>query len=400
VYSDEQKFYITMYFALLRTYERGLSLLPLARQTELEELLVSVQNIIDFLLMIVSETDEDKKWNGVWSMSKNHEFYSRYAMLSNNASRTFPTDVTVELLKKKRLFFVSPEWFIRIHRFLGAREMLDMYMEWYHHEGGRETSTVHSLFIRSSIPASGGRHGYIHAKHLLRLTRGVEGMVEAPSHQYLSHLSRQKSHTLYDAVFLHMDHVSMDGKNWERLDKNMAPQSALMQQLLVTTPRSAVWKYVSTGLAMVDPSLAGVALAVTMLDPNHVNTHTPRQLLSNVFFMDKIFVYRGAGAGKEGFAGLLASQSLALEKLLHRCNHFLHYLKVIEAPLQFPPVQLEAMVTTEVVVPFVAAVMKNKKLNIAAATVRDIVISRCVETYVVHDLLVYRKLLSANSQEE
>ena len=394
LYTDEEKFYATLYFALLRKSERELSYLSRKKQDHLHDLLVSVGNYVDFMFMIEEEEDDDR------GDSETPLFKPRWTVCNNHRAtkRGEELDSTVEVLKTRGPFYVSPEWFLLLHRFLdGGDSLHDIFNMWESHQGGKETSEMKSVFVRSSISistaTSTGTPSYKSAKHLLekvdlgRITR---------SEPYLSNLCHRMTSSMYGEVMQNMDHISLDGKTW-------IPVPTIDTPVNISSSSTDVWKYVCAGLEM-DPPLFQMAFSL-MMESFKGRPIRGKGIVTNLFYQNRIYACRrGAGAGTkagaEAGAGFLTSLNEPFRRVLHRYNHVLRLLKIPSViPIAIPdgglwlsPLEKTRRTTTALSLSFSSSSSsRSRKKNIVPRDAIRGIICRCVESYIVEDLIHIRR---------
>lgn len=303
-------------------------------------------------------------------------------------------DSTVKVLKTRGPFYVSPEWLLLLHQFLdGGDSLRDIFNMWESHQGGKETSETKSVFVRSSISipttaTTATPPSYKSAKHLLEK---VELGRIARSEPYLSNLCQRMTSSIYGEVMQNMDHISLDGKTWIPV-----PVPTKDTPVIIPSPSTDIWKYVCAGLET-DPLLFQMAFSL-MMESTKGRPIYGKGIVTNLFYQNRIYACRG-GAGAGSRTGFLTSLNEPFRRVLYRYNHVLRLLKTPSIiPIAIPeagfwPSPLEKTRTaTALSLSFSSySSSRSKKKNIVPRDAIRGIICRCVESYIVEDLIHIRR---------
>lgn len=320
-YSREQKFYLVFYHSLLRFYEKKGNLVSPESRTILRNLLLSLQHLIDFLLVIVSETDEKEEWNGVWSMSKNHEKFDRYQTLFDvtESTRTFPADLTVELLKNNCDFLVNPYYFLELFKlfdetYYAIFERWIAYMPHPSHRVGR-------ILLHS--PAVDLHQKFKNSRHLLNNRLHISnGALDPSTHEFLLYFLARKEKGLLHDVCKNMDAIAIE-EVW--YDAPVCPriEERFLQPLIkIVALHPHVWDHVCTNLG--ETPFFGTALAIFFSIHSSSHETSFRNLLGNLLCLNKLTFFPDSFS----FPSLVWTLEEILHLLFHKLRTVLSYLKL------------------------------------------------------------------------
>jgi hypothetical protein len=110
-YSREAKFYLRLCSTMLRMKQLHYAALSSDARRALDDLLINVQNHLDYMLFLVPENEESGTWNEVWSMSKNHRLYARFHPPSHtDLDAVVENDLSSAWMKHGQSFSVPPTY--------------------------------------------------------------------------------------------------------------------------------------------------------------------------------------------------------------------------------------------------------------------------------------------------
>jgi len=137
-YTNEQLFYIRLYFHCLQIKD---PLLSEAQTSEMMELIDNLRNQIDYLFLLTPTTDDDRE-NGTWSVSKNHPH-------KNEMESKFYS------LERKVVFTVNPYYCIQLlyslskeeNQLISLRQVLHEYLQ------VKQSPVLqnHMIYVKSTI---------------------------------------------------------------------------------------------------------------------------------------------------------------------------------------------------------------------------------------------------------
>jgi hypothetical protein len=156
-YSREQVFYLNLYHRLMTLKELNYGKMNDNIRDTLDHSIIDVQNIIEFMLLIVAESDDKGEWGGQWSVSQNHD-QAQYYYVPEADDLTFKTkiDIATEWLKKDLTFFIPPTLFLPIFSILTRYQMENSMQSIYRSWSGccaSESKTNNWIYVKSKISA-------------------------------------------------------------------------------------------------------------------------------------------------------------------------------------------------------------------------------------------------------
>ena len=110
-YTKKQKCYLKLFSDLLRAKVAHYACLTSSQRMQLDATLMDLQNLLDYVLHIIPETDHTGKWNEVWSMNRDHPEYEQYHPPEHDeVDKVISVKLATEWLRHDAAFTVSPVW--------------------------------------------------------------------------------------------------------------------------------------------------------------------------------------------------------------------------------------------------------------------------------------------------
>jgi hypothetical protein len=379
IYSDEQKFYLTIYFSLLKLYESSISLLDEKKRELLISLTSSLQFVLDFLFYIVSENDENQVWNGVWSLSKNHDLYEKYnSMIEDNNTRTFPPDITIEMLRNRSVFLVSPYWFINLYNFLDM-DLKSLYKNWYNFNE-EETVEYIPLMIKTRVNL---QKTYRYVNHILVNKLAESKVTDINTISHLQYFISRYKESFYAEVFRNATHFSWNGGHWFSVKEDSVFEENITKICkVIEKSNQALWNYVCNNLNS-QPHLFSAAFALLFCINSRQKTLT--DFLAYLLFMNGMY---NMSLG-ETIEDILGIYNIIIKQLFDKFDYVLKFMKIKEIS-EVKPLLLNKIVnTTEMKLEFIKH--RNDVPVIKSELLKNVIVS-CLESYVVEDVINILKL--------
>lgn len=158
-YSCETKYYLGLYHNLLTIKAHYYAGMKTIIRDELDSIIVTLQNYLDYLLLIIQENDYDKEWNELWSMSKNHKEHERYHPPENSELEKVVTiDIGTDWMRNSMDFWVSPKLFVSLYNICktyctsnSMTVMSEIVKTWSYFSNKNNKSTTQWIYVKSTI---------------------------------------------------------------------------------------------------------------------------------------------------------------------------------------------------------------------------------------------------------